>query len=64
METKDIVYKSGDKTLTGYLADGSNGTPTLFDSPDADVDLPGIRWKLDSIERRSDDIIWLRYSAP
>ena len=25
METRDIVYKSGDKTLTGYLADGSNG---------------------------------------
>jgi dienelactone hydrolase len=25
METKDVVYKSGDKTLTGYLADGSNG---------------------------------------
>jgi dienelactone hydrolase len=25
MEIKDIVYKSGGKTLTGYLADGSNG---------------------------------------
>jgi dienelactone hydrolase len=25
MNTKDITYKSGDKTLTGYLADGSNG---------------------------------------
>ncbi len=25
MDTKDITYKSGDKTLTGYLADGSNG---------------------------------------
>jgi 2,5-diamino-6-(ribosylamino)-4(3H)-pyrimidinone 5'-phosphate reductase len=50
--------------LVAPFADGSNGTPTLFDSPDADVDLPGIRWKLDSIERRSDDIIWLHYSAP
>ena len=26
MHTQDIIYKSGDKTLTGYLADGSNGT--------------------------------------
>jgi dienelactone hydrolase len=25
MHTKDIAYKSGDKTLTGYLADGSSG---------------------------------------
>jgi dienelactone hydrolase len=25
MDTKDITYKSGDKTLTGYLADGSKG---------------------------------------
>jgi dienelactone hydrolase len=25
MQTREIVYKSGDKTLTGYLADGSNG---------------------------------------
>jgi len=25
MHTKDITYKSGDKTLTGYLADGSKG---------------------------------------
>jgi dienelactone hydrolase len=26
METKDVEYKSGDKTLTGYLADGSSGS--------------------------------------
>ena len=25
MQTREIVYKSGDKTLTGYLTDGSNG---------------------------------------
>jgi len=25
METRDIVYKVGDKSFTGYLADGSNG---------------------------------------
>jgi 2,5-diamino-6-(ribosylamino)-4(3H)-pyrimidinone 5'-phosphate reductase len=49
--------------LIAPFADGSNGTPTLFDSPDAGVDPPGLRWKLASIERRSDDIIWLRYSS-
>jgi dienelactone hydrolase len=26
METRDITYKSGDKTFTGYLADGTTGT--------------------------------------
>src|SRR5450755_1436664 len=25
MNTNDVTYKSGDKTLTGYLADGSKG---------------------------------------
>ena len=25
MNTKDIAYRCGDKQLTGYLADGSNG---------------------------------------
>jgi len=28
MNTKDIAYTCDDKTLTGYLADGSNGRPT------------------------------------
>ena len=51
--------------LIAPFADGTKNTPTLFDSPDdAGTDLSGIRWKLAAIERRSDDIIWLRYSAP
>jgi 2,5-diamino-6-(ribosylamino)-4(3H)-pyrimidinone 5'-phosphate reductase len=65
--------------LIAPFADGSSGTPTLFDVPmtldalgRATLDTPGAaaldtfarRWKLRSIERRSDDIIWLRYSAP
>jgi len=28
MQTKDITYQGGGKTLTGYLADGSNGRKT------------------------------------
>ncbi|MBL6854684.1 MAG: dienelactone hydrolase family protein [Alphaproteobacteria bacterium] len=28
MQTKDITYQGGGKTLTGYLADGSNGKKT------------------------------------
>lgn len=27
MQTKDITYSAGGKTMTGYLADGSNGKP-------------------------------------
>jgi 2,5-diamino-6-(ribosylamino)-4(3H)-pyrimidinone 5'-phosphate reductase len=65
--------------LVAPFADGSSSTPTLFDVPmtldalgRATLDTPGAaaldtsarRWKLRSIERRSDDIIWLRYSAP
>jgi 2,5-diamino-6-(ribosylamino)-4(3H)-pyrimidinone 5'-phosphate reductase len=73
--------------LVAPFADGSSGTPTLFDLPmtldtigraaldtpgaapldspsAAALDTPARRWKLRSIERRADDIIWLRYSAP
>lgn len=28
MQTKDVIYSGGGKTLTGYLADGSNGKKT------------------------------------
>ena len=49
--------------LVAPVADGSSGTPALFDTLDpASPDPPGARWKLQSIERRADDIIWLRYS--
>jgi riboflavin biosynthesis pyrimidine reductase len=47
--------------LIAPVADGSSGTPALFDAPPQDA--PGARWKLLSIERRADDIIWLRYSS-
>lgn len=64
--------------LVAPFADGSTGTPTLFDLPmlnsvnhapldtpeAAALDTSAKRWKLASIERRSDDIIWLRYAAP
>jgi 2,5-diamino-6-(ribosylamino)-4(3H)-pyrimidinone 5'-phosphate reductase len=48
--------------LIAPVADGSSGTPTLFDL--AARSLPnhaGVRWSLRAIERRADDIIWLRY---
>ena len=50
--------------LIAPVADGSSGTPALFDAAEAAApDAPGARWKLLSIERRADDIIWLRYSS-
>jgi riboflavin biosynthesis pyrimidine reductase len=65
--------------LLAPFADGSTDTPTLFDLPPTPDSLgrtaldppPGAvaldtsarRWKLRSIERRADDIIWLRYSS-
>ncbi len=49
--------------LIAPVADGLIGTPALFDSHDpASDNLPGVSWKLRSMERRTDDIIWLRYS--
>jgi 2,5-diamino-6-(ribosylamino)-4(3H)-pyrimidinone 5'-phosphate reductase len=49
--------------LLAPFADGSSGTPALFDTLDFTVHhAPGVRWKLHSMERRADDIIWLRYS--
>jgi len=50
--------------LIAPFADGSSGSPTLFDTLDGATDLTGNRWKLRSIEHRADDILWLRYSAP
>jgi 2,5-diamino-6-(ribosylamino)-4(3H)-pyrimidinone 5'-phosphate reductase len=49
--------------LVAPVADGSSGTPACFDTlGPAPRDAPGVRWKLRSMERRADDIIWLRYS--
>jgi 2,5-diamino-6-(ribosylamino)-4(3H)-pyrimidinone 5'-phosphate reductase len=50
--------------LVAPAADGSMGTPALFDVLDpAAAGAPGVRWKLLSMDRRADDVIWLRYSA-
>jgi 2,5-diamino-6-(ribosylamino)-4(3H)-pyrimidinone 5'-phosphate reductase len=50
--------------LVAPLADGSIGTPTLFDVVDTVASPPaGVRWKLLAIEKRADDIVWLRYSV-
>jgi 2,5-diamino-6-(ribosylamino)-4(3H)-pyrimidinone 5'-phosphate reductase len=50
--------------LVAPVVDATNGTPALFDAigPVANG-APGARWKLKSMERRADDIIWLRYSV-
>ena len=49
--------------LVAPVADGSSGSPALFDVLESHTnDRPSARWKLRSMERRADDIIWLRYS--
>ena len=49
--------------LVAPVADGSMGTPALFDVLDqVSTGAPGMRWKLNSIDRRADDVIWLRYT--
>ena len=40
------------------VADGRIGTPALFDAED---DAPPRRLVLDAVERRDDDVLWLRY---
>lgn len=49
--------------LIAPVADGSIGTPTLFDLPGGSFknNHAGVRWRLSKVERRADDIIWLRY---
>ena len=41
------------------VVDGRIGTPALFDVDDDDT--PSYRLALESIERRADDVLWLRY---
>src|SRR5580698_3536612 len=49
--------------LVAPVADGSSGSPALFDVLEPHTnDRASARWKLRSMERRADDIIWLRYS--
>ncbi len=47
--------------LVGPVADGSIGTPSLFDVEDRRS--PPRRLKLLSIEKRAGDIVWLRYKV-
>jgi 2,5-diamino-6-(ribosylamino)-4(3H)-pyrimidinone 5'-phosphate reductase len=48
--------------LIAPVVDGASGSPALFDTPDAAIpDAASQRWKLKSMERRADDVIWLRY---
>jgi 2,5-diamino-6-(ribosylamino)-4(3H)-pyrimidinone 5'-phosphate reductase len=48
--------------LVAPIADGSVGTPSLFDLPrPVAPNHAAVRWRLRSLDRRSDDIIWLRY---
>jgi riboflavin biosynthesis pyrimidine reductase len=50
--------------LVAPVTDSSSGTPACFDAlGPASPDTPGPRWKLRSMERRADDIIWLRYRS-
>lgn len=46
--------------LVGPVADGSIGTPTLFD---ADGRAPARKLALLSVEKRPGDIVWLRYKV-
>ena len=45
--------------LIAPVADGRVATPALFDVDGGDVDPP--RLALESVERRADDVLWLRY---
>ncbi len=45
--------------LFAPVADGSVGTPTLFDAPEATG--PARRLRLRSVERRRGDLLWARY---
>lgn len=44
--------------LLAPVVDGRMGTPALFDFTD---DAPRHRLALDAVERRADDVLWLRY---
>lgn len=45
--------------LVAPVADGRIGTPALFDSDGTDV--TPVRLALEAVERRADDMLWLRY---
>ena len=45
--------------LVAPVVDGRMGTPALFDFDEDDA--PRYRLALDAVERRADDVLWLRY---
>ena len=48
--------------LIAPIADGTNGTPTLFDTSSDVASLPAtVRLTLHTVEQRTDGIMWLRY---
>ncbi len=48
--------------LVAPIADGTNGTPTLFDPLEQAVGShPAVRLTLHAMEQRADGIVWLRY---
>lgn len=50
--------------LVAPVVDGRVGTPAVFDVLDVDSDAGTFqRLTLDSVERRADDVLWLRYRA-
>lgn len=47
--------------LVAPVADGRTGTPALFDLAGEGDDTPPRRLALEAVERRTDDVLWLRY---
>lgn len=45
--------------LVAPVADGRVGTPALFDVVGSDISAVALR--LENVDRREDDILWLRY---
>jgi hypothetical protein len=54
-----IPLPSATATLR-FVADGRAGTPALFD---AESDGTPVGLVLEAVERRADDVLWLRYPA-
>jgi riboflavin biosynthesis pyrimidine reductase len=43
------------------IADGTSGSPALFDVDDSGGAFEPLRLSLETVERRADDVLWLRY---
>jgi 2,5-diamino-6-(ribosylamino)-4(3H)-pyrimidinone 5'-phosphate reductase len=52
----------GLSVLVAPVVDGLSGMPALFDTSEtAPPPIASPRWRLKSVDRRADDILWLRY---